>query len=214
MLTQAGIAWMIEKPDPVVLDIGANDGEHTQMFLNLFQRANVYSFEPDPRACARYLLRLPRHARAHLVRMAVGAQDGTTMFYSSQGAPSEEWARRLPNGWDLSGSIRRPKAHLVVHPWCSFEPIRVPVTRLDTWTSQHLPGNIDFIWADVQGAEGDLIAGGRDTLSRTQYFYTEYSNHELYEGQPTLEQLREMLPGFDVVKVFENDVLFRNRSWA
>jgi hypothetical protein len=46
---------------------------------------------------------------------------------------------------------------------------------------------IDFIWADVQGAEEDLILGGLDTLrKRTKYLFTEYNNSEMYEGQINL----------------------------
>ncbi|MEN9248224.1 MAG: hypothetical protein Q6L50_08560 [Gloeomargarita sp. GMQP_bins_120] len=37
----------------------------------------------------------------------------------------------------------------------------------------------DFIWADVQGAEVDLIQGGLQALANTRYFYTEYANTEL-----------------------------------
>ena len=41
---------------------------------------------------------------------------------------------------------------------------------------------IDLIWADVQGAEADLIEGGTEALRRTRYFYTEYNNQELIRG--------------------------------
>jgi len=41
----------------------------------------------------------------------------------------------------------------------------------------------------MQGAEGDLIAGGQETVANTHYLYTEYSDDEWYEGQPTLAQL-------------------------
>ena len=50
----------------------------------------------------------------------------------------------------------------------------------------------------MQGAEGDMIAGGQATLARTRYLYTEYSNEEIYEGEPTLETLLAMLPNFQL----------------
>jgi FkbM family methyltransferase len=150
--------------------------------------------------------------RVTLVPVALGAADGTTPFYASRGAPSREWAERLPEGWDLSGSIRRPRRHLRRAPWCQFDAgTPVPVRSLDSWTDEAGIGRIDLIWADVQGAEIDLIAGGSRTLARTRYFYTEYSNEELYEGQVNLAGLRQRLPQFDLVQRYPGDALFANR---
>ena len=84
--------------------------------------------------------------------------------------------------------------------------------RLDTWTAENGLEAVDFIWADVQGAEGDLIAGARQTLARTRYFYTEYSNEEWYQGQPSLADIIEMLSGFDIVARYSMDALFANRA--
>ncbi len=87
------------------------------------------------------------------------------------------------------------------------------VKRLDTWAKEHGVTAVDFIWADIQGAEGDLITGGKETLANTRYFYTEYSDEELYEGQPTLAQLQSMLPTFSIVRRYPMDVLFENLSF-
>jgi hypothetical protein len=64
----------------------------------------------------------------------------------------------------------------------------------------------------IQGAEGDLVAGGRETLARTKYVYTECFDDELYEGAPTRVALLDMLPGFEVVKLYESDILLRNAA--
>lgn len=195
----------------VILDIGCNDGEHTQMFLDVFKSAQVFCFEPDPRAQKRFLQRVADE-RVQLFRTALGSTDGVAQFHQSHGWPSSDHARYMPDGWDLSGSLLNPLHHLSVHPWCTFDAqITVPVCRLDTWSATHIPHKrIDFIWADVQGAEGELIAGGLRTLGRTRFFYTEYSNQMLYAGQPSLDQLCAMLPNFELIAIDANDVLFRN----
>ena len=81
---------------------------------------------------------------------------------------------------------------------------------LDSWVQKEGIGMIDFIWADVQGAEADIIAGGKEALRNTRYLYTEYSNTELYEGQVNLNQLLKLLPDFRVVRRYEYDVLLKN----
>jgi 2-O-methyltransferase len=205
---------LIGKPDPVILDIGCNDGTHTIAFLKLFPFSRVYAFEPDPRAFEIFQSRI-RGERVQLFDFAISDADGIADFHLSDGFPTPEFKDYRPTGWDLSGSIHRPKEHLNVYPWCEFNrEIKVKTRSLDSWRAETGVESIDFIWADVQGAEHNLIAGGRNTLENTRYFYTEYSNTELYESQVGLEWIMEKLPGFDVLYRFSEDVLMKNRSFA
>ena len=101
----------------------------------------------------------------------------------------------------------------MVHPWVKFEKtITVSTCRLDDWCAENGVKQVDFIWMDVQGAEGDVIAGAPKILQETRFLYTEYSNKELYDGQPSLKRLLAQLPSFDVVARYEGDVLLRNRK--
>jgi len=200
---------------PVILEIGANDGSHTLSFLRLFPDAKLYAFEPDPRALAKFKANII-DPRVRLFEMAIGAIDGETKFHSSSGLPPDinpVDAARYPQGWDQSGSLRAPKTHKTVWPWCKFEStVTVNVRRLDTWARENGINAVDFIWADMQGAEGDLISGGQTTLSHTRFLYTEYSDEEWYEGQPNLQQIMEMLPNFTILKLYPEDVLLKNNS--
>jgi hypothetical protein len=86
------------------------------------------------------------------------------------------------------------------------------VRGLDSWASEQGITKVDLIWADMQGAEGDLVAGGSETLAQTRYLYTEYSDEEWYEGQPTLARLVDMLPNFWILRRYRWDVLFENKT--
>ena len=146
--------------------------------------------------------------------MAISSIDGETEFHMSNGLPSPDWEETLPGGWDMSGSIRTPKGHLEMYPWCTFEKsIKVRTNTLDMWCDKEGVKAIDLIWADVQGAEVDLIMGGMATLDQTRYFYTEYCDQELYEGQISLRQILKLLPDFKVLYRFSGDVLLKNARW-
>ena len=129
---------LIGRQDPVILDIGSNDGQHTQRFLDLFKEGRVYSFEPDSRACKKYLANV-KDKRSVLFDIAISDTDGTVDFHTSSGAPpSPEYVQRFGHeysgDWDLSGSIKQPKLHLEVYPWIKFDKKTVVKTkRLDTW---------------------------------------------------------------------------------
>jgi 2-O-methyltransferase len=200
----------------VILEIGANDGSHTVEFLRLFPDARIYAFEPDPRALSKFKSRVGQHPRVKLFETAIGARDGDALFHVSDGLPpnaSPAARDQYPDGWDLSGSLRAPKAHKESHPWVTFErQIAVKVRALDSWMREEGIARIDFIWADVQGAEVDLIAGGARALAATRFFYTEYDNDELYAGQVNLAGIVASLPDFDLIARYRTDVLFRNRT--
>src|SRR5262249_48697220 len=56
---------------PVILDLGANDGATTAMFLDTFPNCTIYAFEPDPRAIAKFRERI-NDPRARLFEIALG----------------------------------------------------------------------------------------------------------------------------------------------
>lgn len=199
---------------PSIIEIGAHDGTSTLQLLNRFPNALLFAFEPDPRASRKFKARVT-DPRAQLAEIAIGAADGAAEFHVSSGAPTHmppEQQAQYAEGWDQSGSLRAPKTHTAAWPWVKFETtITVPVRRLDSWAREiGLDGPVDLIWADMQGAEGDLIAGGAATLAMTRYLYTEYSNDEWYEGQPTLAQLLDRLPNFRALRRYEMEVLLEN----
>ena len=220
------IAEFVTSPRPTILEIGCNDGTDTNRIMDTFPDGLVFCFEPDPRAIARFLETV-HDDRATLVEAAVSDEDGETVFFGSSGRPPGR--ERGPKAshychldeWDLSGSICKPTGHLDMSPWVTFPPTRrytVKTIRLDTWYEQ-TPGVgvIDFIWADVQGAEGLLIKGACNALRLTRYFYVEtrvqggrMTGKELYEGQPDVDQLRRLVPQMDLISFHGDNALFRN----
>ncbi len=191
-------------PDPsLILEVGANSGQTTVEFIQCMPEARIICFEPDPRAIQKFKSHI-HSPYVSLVEIAIGADNGTVMFHQSSGAEHID-----PQGWDHSGSIRKPKSHLEVWPWVKFErQIPVPMMRLDDWAIQNQIEAVDFIWADVQGAESDLVLGAQAVLSRTRFFYTEFSDDEWYEGQINFNTLSACLPGFSLLHKFANDALF------
>jgi len=212
-LSDADLLTCLGRSDPLILDIGCNDGAEVRRFLRLFPGCRVHAFEPDPRPRARFEHNI-RNKRATLWPFAIGAEDGEAEFHVSSGdQPAHGRMNPAVKSWDLSGSLRRPVKHLDVFPWVKFEQtVKVRTMRLDTCAAQRKLRRVDLIWADVQGAEADLIAGATASLKFTRFFYTEYNEHEMYQGQMGLRKLIGLLPDFEVVVRFPDDVLLHNRT--
>jgi len=202
----------VGKEDPTILEIGCNDGSNTLWFLETFKNPKVYCFEPEPRAIARFKEKVGERFNIKLFEIALSDHNGEVDFYQSGVQLDEGQANAMPQGWDRSGSIRQPKEHLMIHPRVTFDrKITVMASTLDAWCDKHGIGTIDFIWMDVQGAEIDVFRGAKNTLAKTRFIYTEYSNLELYKGQFNLRKLMEHLKNFNVMIRYPGDVLLRNK---
>jgi FkbM family methyltransferase len=196
MINKRDIKNLVGKMD-VILEIGCADGSDTDELMNF---GKVYGFEPEPRNIATLKNRLPE---LQLFEGAVSDVDGVATFNRSR--------TNDPEALRLSGSILPPKNHTKNWNWIYFdETVTVPTVKLDTFCKD-MPV-IDFIWCDAQGAEGKIIDGAKETLKKTRYLFTEYCNDEHYEGQPTLHELKKMLPDFEVVMDYGTDVLFKNKN--
>lgn len=207
------LARMVCTDRPTILEIGSNDGTHTMQFAVFFREPEIHCFEPEPRAVRRFRRNLGDLSCVHLVEAAVGASTGSVRFHRSGGNRHGRWRRPLPEGWDFSGSIRPPKRHLEVYPDVEFgEILEVPMVAIDDWAREHPVERIDLVWMDVQGAERDVLTGMRETLPRVRFLYTEFSDDELYAGQPDLAEILDMLPEFEVLERFPGDVLLRRRE--
>lgn len=209
-LSHSELRALLAKADPLIVEVGANDGTDTLQLLETFPEGHVHCFEPDPRPLCRFL-RQVHSPRCTLHALAVSDRDGWTELHLSDGTHPEFGVA----DWDYSSSLRAPKNHLTRFPWCTFDRrLQVATTRLDSWLALHPEIElVDYLRVDVQGAEGDLIRGGRETLRRTRYFYTEFSNFEEYAGQPSLDELVATLPEFEPLGIVEGfNVLLRNRA--
>lgn len=208
-ITKELIRDCVGKDNPTILEIGCNDGTNTLWFLEIFKNPKVYCFEPDPRASARFKRKVGQHASVNLFEIALSNRNGEIVFHQSGGSFGG-----MTEGWDQSGSIRKPKDHLTVHPTVTFDQtITVKTATLDAWCSENRIEHIDFIWMDVQGAEIDVFNGGINALAKTDFIYTEYNNRELYEGQFTLKQLLERLRDFKVLIRYSDDVLLVRKQF-
>lgn len=173
----------------------------------------IYCFEPDPRAIERFKRNVSPWPNVHLFEIALSDHNGFITFYQSAGRRKGKDREKMPANWDLSGSIRKPKKHLQMHPWVTFnEGIKVETRSLDAWYEEQGVGTIDLIWIDAQGAELEILRAGATAISRTHYIYSEYYNREMYEGQATLRQLLSYLNSFEVVIRYPHDILLRNKQ--
>lgn len=170
-----------------IMDIGACEGLSSLEYLDWFPNARVLMFEPRADNCEKIRKNFANYnsEKASLLQFALGNKSGKTDFYVSYNADDPKDEKNIGN---KSSSILKPSRHLVDHPWCKFRKETVEIERLD-----HFDCKSDFIHIDVQGAELDVLEGGRVTLGRTTAVWMEVSKNMLYAGQPLKDKVQRYM---------------------
>jgi FkbM family methyltransferase len=145
------------------VDGGANIGYYSLMARALNSSIRVHAFEPLP-AALHYLRRnlalnpdLASGVRVEPV--ALSGSEGQMSFTEAVNPKFAYLEHQLTgaNGFDVpesTGYARRP-------------PITVDVTTLDAWWTSPFGGGAWLLKLDIEGAELDVVRGGRDVLSST-----------------------------------------------
>jgi len=179
------------------LELGSHCGIDTAWMAEI-PGARIYAVEPDPRN------HQPKRPNLLVDQAAISDFDGQGLLTLSK----QGWGKE----WTFSSSIKEPLNHLQRYPVTFGESVPVQMMTLDSFCERHGIGVIDFILADVQGAEAEMIRGGSAALARTRYLFTEYSDDQLYRGQPSLSEILAMLPTFRVLELWPDDVLLENQA--
>lgn len=206
---------------PVILEFGACDAYHSRIMLDILQESKklytYHLFEPNKELMDSVVNRISHYLTSNSTHVkfyceAVGAENGKMKFYKSGGHHVENG--HVTANYYGSSSIRKPKLVIDAFKGMTFDETETDVITLDSHVKRAgLEGKIiDFIWADVQGAEVDLINGGKESFKNVRYFYTEYVNSELYEGEIGLPEILNMLPDFEVIEDYNGDVLLKNKN--
>ncbi|MGH3622415.1 MAG: FkbM family methyltransferase [Sciscionella sp.] len=151
----------VVRPGDHCLDVGAALGIYTAVLSDLVgQGGVVHSVEPlrfaYPPTLRRLLAAPGRNVRSH--RVALGSKDAEcTMSLPVRNGHFVTGRSFLTAGTSGLGSNDEFDAHVQVD---------VPAQTLDSFSAQSGIDRLDFVKADVEGAELDLLEGGAETIAR------------------------------------------------
>jgi FkbM family methyltransferase len=192
---------------PIIIELGGCDGYHSKIISKKLidcQKEFLYIIlEPVENLFQKIKDELKDIKNVFVLNKAIGSQNGVVEFYKSD------------SKYFGSSSIRKPKRAYEFWQDMTFSEMTCECITLDQLVCDFEIQNekIDFIWADVQGAEKDLIKGGKKALAKTRFFYTEFMEYEVYEGQEhNYQNLLKSLPNFSVEHKYDYDVLFKNKK--
>jgi FkbM family methyltransferase len=187
-----------------VLDIGAHVGDFTSTLSKLSPECEFIMVEANPH-CEPYLSKL-NHPYYIL---ALSNFTGTTSLHIEKANHIGTGASMYKENTEWYGDGK-------------YELIETPVNTLDN-LNFFADEMIDLVKIDVQGAELDILNGGKKTIKRSKYLLLEVSTLQYNIGAPLMDQVINKLKEYEFViedildyhklsdgSIFQLDVLFRN----
>lgn len=141
----------------VMLDVGANIGNHALYLGDLFDQ--LHCFEPNPKVAARLEenIRLNGLRHVHVHRVGLGSSEAMIPFCNDENLALGKFLHGDEAGADL-----------------------LPVTTGDKWVSETGLERVDYVKIDVEGFEDEVLVGMRDTICRYQPLISfEYSGQSV-----------------------------------
>lgn len=160
----------------LVLDVGANEGQHAQMLRRAGYHGELISYEPQPRAYAALSHHLANDPKWTANNCAVGAEEGRLTLNIAENSVASSI---LPIG----------QLSLDAAPECRYtSTVEVPVIALEETLRAHRQRAI-MLKIDVQGFEPQVLEGCGDLLEQVAVLDVEMALAPIYEGQALFDEV-------------------------
>jgi len=173
-----------------ILIVGAFDAGEVDRMQRGYSRARFLCFEPNPKTYEALVRKFAGRPNVSVAGRALGRAAGKAQFYELSVAGNGSLLEPDMEKWLAANQQSRQSK-------TSFE---VEVSTLDRETGD-LPV-IDLLWIDVQGAEGEVLAGGPETLQRTRSVFIEVAlTQSPYQGALLFPEIKTRLESNDFLCV-------------
>jgi FkbM family methyltransferase len=176
----------LDSSNEVVIDVGANEGDFTDLILSDSRNLSILSFEPHPRTYSRLQHRFADTQRVKLLNCAVGSETGEISLFDYDN-----------DDGSFHASVFRDVIE-VTHQGKAAE-YRVKIITLD---SLNIDGNVGLIKIDVEGFELAVLKGAKKLIAakRPKFFVIEFNEMNV-NSHTFLKDICAELTGYRVERI-------------
>jgi len=167
----------------IIFDIGANIGQLSMKFREMFPAAKIHAFEPTPEAYDKLSRKFRNDGGAATNNLAVSDKTGSTSFYIS-----DEFSK-------INSVLPRNQVQRKYYKLGLDRSIVVPTITIDDYCKKNGINHINLLKLDIQGGELAALHGARRLLRQGQIdlILTEALFVEIYEGAPKFFEIQAWL---------------------
>ena len=173
--------------EPVIFDVGANEGRYAKMIYEVFPSSKLYSFEPHPKSFNRLK---NTDVSGNFFQIAVGADDKQCTLYERVDHPD--------------GSEMASVHEKVITEFHGVDSIKIDVQMktIDTIMQEQNIDCVDFLKIDVEGHELAVIQGAKNAISNGNIKVIQYEfNHPNIESKAFMRDFRNELKNYNFYRM-------------
>ena len=177
---------LLDKPQPVVFDVGAYIGDTIEEFKFSFPEAYIHAFEPFDESFSILKNRFQKTDGLFLNNLAVGNRSlSNANMYITQNKGSSS----------LLQPDKDANEFWEGNPLSIQKAVKVETTTIDSYCQKYNIKRIDILKIDVQGSELKVLQGAKRILKerRVKLIFTEISIAPNYKEQSEIDEVIKLL---------------------
>ena len=163
----------------IIFDVGANVGNVTKKYVELFPNATIHSFEPIPQAIAQFNEKHENNKSVILNTCGLSNKVGTQSL-------------NINKSIDTSSLLESKSIGASSDKFCeTVEQLDISLSTLDHYCTENKIDQIDLLKMDTQGSELNILKGAEALLKqgKVKMIFTEIYFKEQYKGQATFYEI-------------------------
>jgi FkbM family methyltransferase len=186
---------------PVILDVGANNGQTIDFFLRVCGSATIHAFEPNKNLYHRLVSRYAKNKNIHIHNLGVSNTTGKLVFNESVMDTTSTFEEL---NMDSAYLKKKSKILGVAPEEIIKESYEVEVTTLQQFIKSKGIEKIDVLKIDTEGHEYKCLQGLFDGLPKYNAGIIQLEQHhdDMYANKISEEEIMQMLSanGYNVYK--------------
>lgn len=157
-----------------IFDVGSNNGDYTLLFNQIYPRAKIFSFEPNPYLCKIAKQKTKKNINIKIIKCAAGNENIHRQIKIDLNSPlTTSLALKRTDSFSY-----KLKKFLNSDP--NYRLINIKIIKLDRFINKN---NIpDFIKIDVEGLEHEVLKGLKKNLRKIKLIMIEFHFDKLYKN--------------------------------
>jgi FkbM family methyltransferase len=189
-----------------IFDIGANRGEITLRYAELFPEARIFAFEPFGDSFQILESRFSADKRIACFQVAIGDSDSKGNLFVNKNVDTNSLLKPIKIGLSSDQQVK------------NVDTIEVDVCTIDAFCQKANLDQIDILKLDIQGGELSALRGATDLLrkKRIGMIYTEAYFKKQYENQPLFHDISQFLEpyGYHLQDIYDPIYGKENLVWC
>lgn len=195
------ISQKINKTNPLIIDVGANQGQTILKMKKLFRACTIHAFEPSPSTFKTLTKSTLGMRDVFLWNLGLGAECGSLLLNDNSCDDMSSFLELGDQGWGVvTGKTS------------------VNVMSFDEFLIKQEIEFVDLLKIDTQGFEFEVLKGCSETLrsGKINLIYFEVNFTSIYKELPSFSELFDFCiqSGYELVAMYPSQIRHEKAAWT